>query len=115
MSELYQDNLMSVNLGAKSIQQNPPNVLTRILSMTSQGCNTSASKCRNAACRWLFVPWEFARFNLLNSGSAQYGAHPWHWNLTQGLPTVAATLLPLALGGVCLTRGCDCAAALKRR
>ena len=57
------------------------------------------------------MPWEFARFNLLGSGSAQYGAHPWHWNLTQGLPTVAATLLPLALGGVCLASRCDGAAA----
>ena len=57
------------------------------------------------------MPWEFARFNLLGGGSAQYGAHPWHWNLTQGLPTVAATLLPLALGGVCLASRCDSIAA----
>lgn len=53
------------------------------------------------------MPWEFAKFNLLASGSAQYGSHPWHWNLTQGLPTVAATLLPLALAGMCLAKRCN--------
>lgn len=55
-----------------------------------------------AARRWLLVPWEFAKFNVLAGGSAQYGAHPWHWNLTQGLPTVAATLLPLGIAGMVL-------------
>lgn len=46
------------------------------------------------------MPWEFLRFNLLAGGSALYGAHPWHWNLSQGFPAVAATLLPLMAGGV---------------
>jgi phosphatidylinositol glycan class B len=46
------------------------------------------------------VPWEFLQFNLLAGASGQYGRHPWHWNLTQGLPTVAASLLPLLAGGV---------------
>ena len=50
-------------------------------------------------CSWVAVPWQFLRFNLLAGGSAQYGSHPWHWNLTQGLPVVSASLLPLlALG-----------------
>ena len=44
------------------------------------------------------------KFNVLAGGSAQYGSHPWHWNLTAGLPTVAATLLPSALAGVHVTR-----------
>jgi len=57
-----------------------------------------------ALCRWVFVPWEFVKFNVLAGGSAQYGSHPWHWNLTAGLPTVAATLLPLALAGILITR-----------
>lgn len=52
--------------------------------------------------RWVLVPWEFARFNLLGGGSALYGAHPWHWNLSQGFPAVAATLLPLMALGVAL-------------
>jgi phosphatidylinositol glycan class B len=54
------------------------------------------------ACSWVFVPWEFARFNLLSGGSAQYGQHVWHWNLTQGLPAVGGTLLPLMAAGLIL-------------
>jgi len=46
------------------------------------------------------VPWEFFKFNVLAGGSAQYGSHPWHWNFTQGFPTVAATLLPLGIAGI---------------
>ena len=49
------------------------------------------------------MPWEFLRFNVLAGGSAQYGIHSWHWNMTAGLPTVAATLLPLALAGILVT------------
>lgn len=49
--------------------------------------------------RWVLVPWEFFKFNFLKGGSAQYGGHPWHWNLTQGLPTVFLTLLlPFFMG-----------------
>ena len=50
--------------------------------------------------RWVAVPWQFFKFNLLAGASAQYGGHPWHWNLTQGLPVVAASLLPLLGAGL---------------
>lgn len=50
--------------------------------------------------RWVLVPWEFLKFNVLSGGAAQYGSHPWHWYLSQGLPAMLATLLPLVLGGV---------------
>lgn len=33
-----------------------------------------------------------------------YGGHPWHWNLSQGLPAVTATLLPLLLVGLAVSR-----------
>ena len=46
------------------------------------------------------VPWQFLRFNLLQGASAQYGGHPWHWNLSQGLPAVTASLLPLLVAGL---------------
>ena len=52
------------------------------------------------------MPWQFLKFNLLTGSSAQYGTHPWHWNVTAGLPTVAATLLPLALAGMLISRRC---------
>lgn len=50
--------------------------------------------------RWVFVPWNFFAFNLLAGGSQQYGAHPWHWNVSCGLPTLLASLLPLAALGL---------------
>lgn len=50
--------------------------------------------------RWVLVPWQFLKFNLLAGGSALYGSHPWHWNASQGAPVVALTLLPLAAAGL---------------
>ena len=54
------------------------------------------------ACRWVVVPWEFVHFNLFQGGSATYGSHPWHWNFTQGFPTIALTFLPLMVWGICI-------------
>jgi len=48
---------------------------------------------------WTFVPWNFIKFNVLGGGSAIYGAHPWHWYLSQGYPAVMGTMLPLTLAG----------------
>eukprot|EP00929_Paragymnodinium_shiwhaense_P028296 TRINITY_DN16430_c0_g1_i3.p1 TRINITY_DN16430_c0_g1~~TRINITY_DN16430_c0_g1_i3.p1 ORF type:complete len:360 (+),score=36.54 TRINITY_DN16430_c0_g1_i3:136-1215(+) len=45
--------------------------------------------------RFVFIPWHFLQFNLLQNGSALYGSHPWHWYATEG-----NTFLPLALRGV---------------
>lgn len=51
--------------------------------------------------RLVFVPWNFAKFNVLSGLSSHYGTHPWHWYLTQGVPATFAThLLPLVLAGV---------------
>jgi Alg9-like mannosyltransferase family len=50
--------------------------------------------------RWVLVPWNFFAFNLLQGGSEQYGAHPWHWNMSCGVPTVLTTLIPLVLVGL---------------
>jgi len=53
--------------------------------------------------RWVIVPWEFFKFNLLQGGSAQYGSHPWHWNVTQGLPAVLSSYTPLLIYGLYTT------------
>jgi phosphatidylinositol glycan class B len=53
--------------------------------------------------RWVVVQWEFLKFNLLHGISAQYGTHPWHWYVTQGLPVVLGTGIPLLLHGIWLT------------
>ena len=34
----------------------------------------------------VFVFWNFLQFNL--KSSAVYGAHPWHWYITQGVPAI---------------------------
>ena len=36
-----------------------------------------------------FVFYNFLKFNLL--GSAVYGAHPWHWYISQGVPAILGT------------------------
>ncbi|DBA83269.1 TPA: hypothetical protein ACH3X2_006772 [Trebouxia sp. C0005] len=59
---------------------------------------------RAAYGRWVLVPWEFVKFNLFQAGSAMYGSHPWHWNFTQGFPTITVTFLPLAMWGMHLSR-----------
>ena len=46
---------------------------------------------------WVFVPYNFAVFNLSSGGSEFYGAHPWHWNFTQGFVVVLIPALPLLL------------------
>lgn len=34
-----------------------------------------------------FVPWNFMRFNALSNLADHYGTHPWHWYLSNGLPS----------------------------
>jgi len=44
--------------------------------------------------QWVFVPWEFVKFNL-GHGSEFYGSHPWHWNFSQGFPVIMSPVTPL--------------------
>lgn len=47
-----------------------------------------------------FPPLNFLKFNLLDELSVFYGAMPWHYYLTQGLPILLTTYLPSALHGL---------------
>lgn len=48
--------------------------------------------------RLTFVLWNFLSFNVLTGGSAHFGVHPWHWYLSQGLPSVLLLhLIPIVL------------------
>jgi len=38
--------------------------------------------------RFTVALWNFLEFNVLSGQSALFGAHPWHWYLTQGVPAV---------------------------
>eukprot|EP00898_Chlorokybus_atmophyticus_P007326 jgi/Chlat1/7595/Chrsp64S07151 len=54
---------------------------------------------------WVIAPLNFLRFNLAGAGGDFYGTHPCHWYFSSGVPTMLATLLPLALYGVGLAAG----------
>lgn len=49
---------------------------------------------------WVFVPWTFIKTNVFQSIAIFYGAHPWHWYLSQGLPLMLLTFLPLTILGL---------------
>ncbi|VDM47054.1 unnamed protein product [Toxocara canis] len=50
--------------------------------------------------KWTLSTWNFAKFNVFEGGSSHFGAHPWHWFLSQGLPsTLTVQLIPI-IGGV---------------
>jgi phosphatidylinositol glycan class B len=44
---------------------------------------------------WIFTPLTFFQINVVNSISLFYGVHTWHWYLTQGLPVIFTTMLPM--------------------
>jgi phosphatidylinositol glycan class B len=44
---------------------------------------------------WVFTPLTFFQINVVNSISLFYGVHTWHWYLTQGLPVIFTTMLPM--------------------
>lgn len=51
--------------------------------------------------RLVFPAWVNLEFNVLQNSSADYGAHPFYWYFTQGMPAMLASLLPLVLWGAC--------------
>jgi len=48
----------------------------------------------------IIVHWRFIKFNILQNMSGFYGRHQYHWYITQGLPVVLFTHLPLVLCGI---------------
>jgi len=51
-------------------------------------------------CRWVFVPWEFLKFNLLENGSKLYGTSPWHANFTMHIPSMLLSYIPFLILGL---------------
>ncbi|XP_073509103.1 GPI mannosyltransferase 3 isoform X2 [Phyllobates terribilis] len=49
--------------------------------------------------KWTVVQWNFLKFNVLQNISSFYGAHPWHWYITQGFPVIIGTHLPFFIHG----------------
>lgn len=50
--------------------------------------------------KWVLTPWTFFQINVVHNISLFYGAHTWHWYLTQGLPVIFTTMLPMMLYGI---------------
>ena len=51
--------------------------------------------------QWVLAAPRFVRFNLLSSGSAYYGTHPWYW-YAWALLSAVGTHAPLVLHGIAL-------------
>ncbi|KAI8140592.1 Alg9-like mannosyltransferase family-domain-containing protein [Fennellomyces sp. T-0311] len=47
----------------------------------------------------VWTPINFFKINVLQSISLIYGVHPWHWYISQGIPVVLTTMLPLTFYG----------------
>jgi GPI mannosyltransferase 3 len=50
--------------------------------------------------RWIFIPFEFFKVNVVENISSFYGTHPFHWYFTQAIPLVLFTSLPFCIIGV---------------
>ncbi|ETO27065.1 plasmid maintenance protein [Reticulomyxa filosa] len=48
----------------------------------------------------IFTPYQFFKFNILMQGADLYGVHPWHWYVSNALPVLLLTMLPMLLFGV---------------
>ncbi|KAG0124191.1 mannosyltransferase [Tuber indicum] len=46
---------------------------------------------------WTFPPMKFLEFNLVQSLSVFYGSNPWHYYLSQGLPLLLTSFLPVTM------------------
>ncbi|RPA94437.1 hypothetical protein L873DRAFT_1701069 [Choiromyces venosus 120613-1] len=46
---------------------------------------------------WTFPPMKFLEFNLVQSLSVFYGSNPWHYYLSQGLPLLLTSFLPVSI------------------
>ncbi|XP_017560514.1 GPI mannosyltransferase 3 isoform X1 [Pygocentrus nattereri] len=52
--------------------------------------------------KWIFVQWNFLKFNVVHNVAEFYGTHPWHWYFTQGFVVVVGPHLPFFLHGCAL-------------
>jgi phosphatidylinositol glycan class B len=53
--------------------------------------------------KWVFTPLTFFRVNVAENISLYYGGHPFHFYLTQAIPLVLLTFLPLVALGVSMS------------
>lgn len=49
-----------------------------------------------------FTPYNFYWANVYQNMASLFGTHPWHWNFTNGLPTLLGASVPLVVYGIFL-------------
>ena len=49
---------------------------------------------------WVLVPFNFLKFNVISGQGTFYGAHAWHWYVTQGFPVIMGSHLLLFVAGL---------------
>ena len=59
---------------------------------TALACLAIDSSCYGA---WTCTPCNFVTVNVWHNASALFGTQPWHWNFSQGLPTVLGLYTPV--------------------
>ncbi|KAI9325134.1 Alg9-like mannosyltransferase family-domain-containing protein [Obelidium mucronatum] len=72
-------------------------VLFRVMAIGLTAIGTSALIDRQFYNEWTLVPYTFLKFNLSQGISTFYGVHNWHWYLSQGIPIVLFTFIPLTV------------------
>ena len=65
---------------------------------TALACLVFDSACYGA---WTCTPCNFVKTNVWDNMSAAFGRQPWHWNFSQGLPTVLGLYSPVVLWALC--------------
>eukprot|EP00960_Hanusia_phi_P015274 451050-Hanusia_phi.AAC.1 len=50
--------------------------------------------------RFVLSSWNFFYFNAVQGGGSMYGSHAWWWYLSEGIPTLLMTSLPLVVYGM---------------
>ncbi|XP_033634121.1 GPI mannosyltransferase 3-like [Asterias rubens] len=74
-------------------------LLVDMIPMASASLSCSLLIDRLFYGKWVFVHFNFLRFNTLYNISSFYGTQSWHWYLSQGLPIIMGThILPFILG-----------------
>jgi phosphatidylinositol glycan class B len=50
--------------------------------------------------RFVFVPWEFLKFNVIKNMAGYYGTQPWHWYWSQGFVAILGGSIVFFFGGI---------------
>ena len=78
-------------------------ILTQIIPIAITALSASLLIDRICYGSWVFVLWNFVKFNVIEGLSVLYGEHPWYWYFTNALPSVAGPSFLAIITGVYLS------------